>query len=359
MKDFKPDSKTYARFRDIQQRELSGWKTQQPYYHANYYANQILETYQYDIPALQIALDKANIGMLNGFLDDNVGKKSFGTALLAGNIDEKGAEMLVGLIDASFSFSPLPESRRSRREALELPLTPSSDDGERSGLEIDSKGPNSNEDNSASSFYFQLPSRDLRQTVLCELLADVVEQPFYDSLRTKQQLGYIVYAGCRIKEGIPTLLFVVQSSLLGGKALSERIADFLYSPDPGNLPSLLESLSESDFAAYKEGLKSKKMEPDQRLTSQAGRFWAEIGLQRPGEEPLFNRDDKEVEALKTISKADFTSFAKELLDGQQTRLLVSEVTSGKAKTSDTDKKRPLNLQRVEDTFGLARGLPRL
>ncbi len=356
LREFKPERNAYARFRDVQQRELSGWKTQQPYYHANYFASQILETLQYDIPSLQKALDKADINMLSGFLNASVGKRSFGTALFAGNVNEEGAEDLVNLVDSTFPFSTLPEPQRSRREALELPLTSAKHKGTRSGLEIDSKGPNANEDNSASAFYFQLPSRDVRLTVLAELLADVVEQPFYDSLRTKQQLGYIVYAGCRIKEGIPTLLFVAQSSLLGGQALSERVADFLYSPD--QLPALLARLSEGEFAAYKEGIRSKKLEPDQRLTAQAGRFWAEIGLQRPGEEPVFDRDAREVAALETISRADFVSFATDLLDGDRTRLLVSEVTSEKMKTQP-ERGLALDLQKVDSPLDLASRLPRL
>ena len=215
-------------------------------------------------------------------------------------------------------------------------------------------GPNPNEDNSASAFYFQVPSRDVRQTVLTELLADVVAQPFYDSLRTKQQLGYIVYAGCRIKEGIPTLLFVVQSSLMGGPALSERVADFIYSPN--QLPTLLAGLSESDFAAYKEGIISKKTEPDQRLTAQAGRFWFEIGLQQKGEGPMFERNTREVEALKTISKADFVAFAKDLFDGDSTRLLVSEITSEKMR-AQPHKEVPIELQKVDDRFAIAKSLP--
>ena len=42
LRDFRPDAGAYQRFRDVQQRELQGWKTQQPYYHASYYANQAL-----------------------------------------------------------------------------------------------------------------------------------------------------------------------------------------------------------------------------------------------------------------------------------------------------------------------------
>ena len=368
LKDFKPNKETYARFRDVQKRELDGWKTQQPYYHANYYASQVLETLQYDIPSLKMALENANMDMLTGFLEKSVGRTSFGTALFAGNVDEAGSGKMVRLVDSKFNFLPLQEERRSRRETLELPVTTSSaavgsSAAKPAGLELNKVGPNSNEENSASAFYFQVNTRDVRQTVMAELLADVVEQPFYDSLRTKQQLGYIVYAGCKIKEGIPTLLFVVQSSLLGGQALSERVADFLYSPD--QLPALLAALSEESFAAFKQGIRSKKLEPDQRLTAQAGRFWGEIGLQRPGEEPVFDRNGREVEALKSIKKDDFLAFAQEVLNGGKTRLLVSEITSSivrgniEQKEKEKGQEELVTLVQVEDTFSLAEKLNKL
>ena len=40
--------------------------------------------------------------------------------------------------------------------------------------------------------------RDPNEYVLLEVLAELVEQPFYNSLRTQQQLGYIVYSGIKV-----------------------------------------------------------------------------------------------------------------------------------------------------------------
>jgi hypothetical protein len=54
--------------------------------------------------------------------------------------------------------------------------------------------PNPNDDNSAVIFYFQDPSRDLKSNVLLELMAEAIEQPFYDSLRTKQQVRILSIA---------------------------------------------------------------------------------------------------------------------------------------------------------------------
>ena len=48
--------------------------------------------------------------------------------------------------------------------------------------------------------------------VTVELLGALLEQPFYAELRTRQQLGYIVYAGTSLNsDGAASLNLVVQS----------------------------------------------------------------------------------------------------------------------------------------------------
>ena len=64
--------------------------------------------------------------------------------------------------------------------------------------------------NSALEVYFQLPGRDswawnkdmARRRVLLCLLEDMMYEPIYDELRTKQQLGYSV--GCCFREAWTT-----------------------------------------------------------------------------------------------------------------------------------------------------------
>lgn len=39
------------------------------------------------------------------------------------------------------------------------------------------------------------PTKQPNKKVTAELLSELVEQPFYDELRTQQQLGYLVFSG--------------------------------------------------------------------------------------------------------------------------------------------------------------------
>jgi insulysin len=154
--------------------------------------------------------------------------RSHGKALIMGNVDRAGAVRLTELVQAAFPFSPLSKEQRAARKIVVVPPTSAAtgagaEGAGAIGYRISRPEPNANDDNSAASFYFQLPSRDPASYMSLELLSDVLEQPFYNSLRTQQQLGYIVYSGIKIREGVRSLTFVAQSSIVDGAELTARI----------------------------------------------------------------------------------------------------------------------------------------
>ena len=338
LKDYKPDAATFNRFKDLLEREFKGWKTQQPYYHCSYYASLASETLQFDIKDVQETLSKTTQKDLNEFLTSML-TSSYGTAIVIGNVDEKQSQSIVNIIEKTFPFTPLDMKLRSRRRPVEIPLSslsiaalePSAAATSTisSGQRLSRPGPNVKDDNSATTFYFQLPTREIKDYILLELLSESLEQAFYNSLRTQQQLGYIVYSGVRSREGIYSLTLTVQSALVDGAELSRRIEAFVESAI-----ITASKITREELESYQEGLAVRKLEPDQRLTSQAGRFWGEI-VESENEEPMFDRHEKEVKAIRAVTTKQFGEFAKEFLSpgGLKRRLLVSQVTSTKTTTS--------------------------
>ncbi len=72
-------------------------------------------------------------------------------------------------------------------------------------------------------------------------------------------------------------MLTCQSSLLNGRQIAERIETFIKEMvGTGDICGELDSMSEDQFLAFKQGIQQRKLEPDQRLTAQAGRFWGEI-----------------------------------------------------------------------------------
>jgi insulysin len=309
---FEPDQASFDRFKDLFSRSLAAWKTQQPYYHASYYAGLVTETLTYPIDDMKAALIRTKMDAIKRFIPQSL-SSSHGTAMITGNIKAEEALALVEALDADFQFNELRPELRSRKRSLLLP------NGH--GIRLSNKEPNENDDNSASTWYFQMPSRDLRDKVIIEMMADTIDELFYDSLRTKQQLGYIVQAGARDKNGIYYLTLVAQSNAVNGPELTKRINQFVL-----DLPAYYDSFSPDDFESFRAGIISRKLEPDQRLSSQAERFWSEI-LKYPVEKPNFSRLVEEVRVLEKISLSDFVAFAKDVvsLEGSKRHLLVSEV----------------------------------
>lgn len=342
LKTFTPDKATYTRIRNLLEQEYMNWNTQQPYFHAAYYGSLASETLQFRIEDLRKTIKTIDISSLDGFLSKAL-QRSYGTAMVIGNIDEASAVKLTNIAEEVFPFTALDPAERNFRQVVEYPL-------ESIGHRMIHKEPNQNDENSAASFYFQLPSREPKDYMYLELLSEVIEQPFYNSLRTQQQLGYIVFSGVKVREGVLSLAFIVQSSIADGAKLADCIENFI----SDEIPGILNKLTADDLQAFRDGIIVRKEEPDQRLTAQAGRFWSEIltstvsGVRGKGkggvgagalvqdvQKPNFDRREEEVQALKSISLKGFQTFAKEFVSkgGSMRRCLISQVTSIKAPPS--------------------------
>ena len=165
LRTYRPSPQTYLRMRDNLLREFSNFNSLQPYQHASYFASLASETLQYPIETLkQILLDdNTNIHQLDDFLQQQLSQGSHGTALILGNIN---AAQLVSLVEECFPFSPLPLSQRARRLASVYPKD--------QVTRLVRPEPNNNDDNSAVSFYFQLPSTSPEEYMFLEFLSEVI-----------------------------------------------------------------------------------------------------------------------------------------------------------------------------------------
>jgi secreted Zn-dependent insulinase-like peptidase len=74
-----------------------------------------------------------------------------------------------------------------------------------------------------------LSSQDLRLRVLTDLADQLLCEPLYDTLRTKQQLGYSVSSGARLTYGVSGFCVVVVSAAFEADEVERHIEDFLHS----------------------------------------------------------------------------------------------------------------------------------
>ncbi|KAL4067799.1 Metalloenzyme, LuxS/M16 peptidase-like protein [Scleroderma citrinum] len=133
--------------------------------------------------------------------------------------------------------------------------------------------PNSNEPNSALTYYLHLGQlTNLQQRVLGTLLAHIMSEPAFNILRTKEQLGYIVSCSRWTLSGDSHFgLRIVVQSERGTGYLEERVEAFLDTMD-----SKLEEMSTEEFNDFKRGLQQRWREPAKNLGEEASRYWQQI-----------------------------------------------------------------------------------
>ena len=131
--------------------------------------------------------------------------------------------------------------------------------------------PNPKEVNSSLAYYCyvgNIAQRELR--ALNGLLLHMMREPTFDELRTKQQLGYIVFVTRWHSRGTIGLRFLLQSEK-EPMYLESRVDAFLES-----YKAQLASTTPEQFEKQKEGLISQKLEKLENLHSETSRFWSHI-----------------------------------------------------------------------------------
>ncbi|MPC25299.1 Insulin-degrading enzyme [Portunus trituberculatus] len=162
---------------------------------------------------------------------------------------------------------------------------------------------NSVHKSSAVETYFQCGMQETHNNMLLELLCQIFAEPAFDELRTKEQLGYIVWCGIRRANGTQGLRIIVQGDR-HPEYLTSRIEAFLH-----KMGDNLEKLPEEDFVRHREALASRRLERPKKLSHLTGNWWAEITSNQYN----FDRDALEVAHLRTLTKDDVIDFYKSSL----------------------------------------------
>jgi insulysin len=325
-KDILPkDEAEFERYKDLVSRAFAAFDVKQPYAHCASYSQLAMNPleFQYSNQEMREETDRATLEDLVSYVN-TLWSSGKGLALVQGNLDEKEAQTLVSTIDKTLNFKTIAAEEYPKQLApLPLPTIPAKSKPTRLAI----SGPNPDNSNSASYVVLQDLSEDPKEHVMMELIGSIVAQPFFEDLRTKQQLGYIVSSGIKALGKTRLMGFIVQSSVATNEKLTNEILKHLDKVRP----NLLEKISKADFAVYVKSLIDEKTEPDKQLASEVTRNWGEIGSGRL----QFDRVQREVSALLDITKEDLLDFWDRLYIKDGRRVLITEMVPrvGVASTS--------------------------
>ncbi|CAB1115801.1 unnamed protein product [Ectocarpus sp. CCAP 1310/34] len=210
-------------------------------------------------------------------------------------------------LDAS-GCRPLPEDEYPRSLTGVLPR------GKRVNLRLDV--PNRHDENSSAIAYFQLGERDERRAATLLLLSQMMREPCYTELRTKQQIGYIVSSGVHnYGRGARQLGFSVHalSKTLGPDEICSRIDAFL-----PQFRELVRNMSDEEFDMHVGSQVSKQLEPPTKADAEFGLILGEVF----SGDLKWDRAAVKAELLKTITRQEVLDLlGGEMLDGDGAKRL--------------------------------------
>lgn len=310
-------------------RQLANLDQRGSYELVRYRRSLALEAPRYANSELAAAAKLVTLDDLKAFQSGLLSKME-AEAFITGNVRDEEAAAIVQQLHEALPSQPLPQEERPTRRVRRLPL----------GKTLQQfVTPSTTEGNSAIEVYYQIGQDDGDRWVVLSLLAQLMNKPFYASLRTRQQLGYIVQCGTNELFGVRALTFTVQSATASPQLVEERIDEFVR----GFRRSLL-AVGDEEVASLGERLSKQYLDVDARLDSQAGRLWTECLTQRYDFERPWELSTK----ARRITPAALLDFYDTYIadDGSQMRCLSTHVFSRAMAPPRTQLRQP----RVPDVF---------
>lgn len=213
--------------------------------------------------------------------------------------------------------------------------------------------PNPTNVNSAIEYYFQVDYQDgdgafdekkelatLRErSAITQILAQIIQEPCFNQLRTKEQLGYIVHCTTRNNAGSTGLRIVVQSER-DPRFLQSRIENFLET----RIDTLFREMTEVEFTKHVRSLVNKKLETDKMLKQETSRYWEQIC----GKVYDFAQVQEEVAVMRAVTLDQVIGFYREwvhpasrscrsLQVHMRSQVLLVPCSSSPSSSSDSDK----------------------
>lgn len=155
------------------------------------------------------------------------------------------------------------------------------------------------QEDSAVVLYYQCEETSPRSIALYSLANHLMSATFFNEIRTKQQLGYMVGTGNLPLNRHPGIVLYVQSPNAAPAELITSIDEFLNA-----FYMVLLELNEYQWHSSKRGLWNQIATPDTTLRSRAQRLWVAIG----NKDHEFNQKEVVLQELKTLERSDMIRF---------------------------------------------------
>ncbi len=311
----------FATVKERMKRGLENRRFDQPYEQSSYYQALLLQR-----PAVAREAQLAALGPIT-FADvqayaQQVFRRLYVQGVVVGNLDPERARSALRQTFQRLGAAPLPPELRVEEEVRVLPARADQVFSQR--LDVN---------NSVINAYYQVGQTEPRLRGALLIIGRRLQDAYYQSLRTQQQLGYIVWAGMGQTKKTLNVSFIVQSGAYSADVLLERTDAFI-----PRFVAEFKALPDTAFESYRGAVIQAKLERDNHLGEVASRlFWT--AFQNDGKWDYNSEDIRAVEALK---RKDVERILERVLGGDQRRRLVIRLI-GKDHKAGAPKGQPVTL----------------
>ena len=232
------------------------------------------------------------------------------TTLIHGNLGRSRSEDLMKEIISIIEGRPMEKSKVPEERVVQL-------DPNTYTLYV-KENVEKDEENSCIHSYFQYGKSSPRIGALQRLLRQYLSEAAFNILRTKEQLGYVVwFRDAKVGEVMGSA-FIIQSSLHAPAYLHQRINSFIT-----NRYDYLKTLTQEEFLQYRSSVIIQLREKDQNLKKESSRYWETI---RERDED-FNWKLTMADILEQVKIEDLRQFYEEMFMNNPRRFDVQLLSS--------------------------------
>ena len=278
----KVDQKRFDALKEELLKELANKKFDKPYQQAGRRLKEELISSVWPVEAVADALVNIEPDDLLNWRSNKLAKVSL-EALFVGNIDSVQVSQIIEHYETVFN-----STKKSKKE-LEISELSSAKEIK---LVLD-------HDDAALFLYVQAEGDELTDRAKTYLLHHLISPGFFSSLRTDQQLGYVVAAVNSTIKRRGGLGFIIQSPVAGPNYLSSRITNYLKEEN-----ARLAALDDNEFTENKTGLILKLMQRDKNLGQRAARYWSDLEMDLE----TFDGREQLASAIRDLTKEDVLNF---------------------------------------------------
>ncbi len=302
---FRPTEDRFNVFKEKILRNFRNFGYKVPYSQISSVFSNLLNERVWDVEEKIPILEQITFEDLQNFVP-LIFKQAFVETLIEGNFHTKEAHEIIDIIEKSFNGLPLTKSQKIKPRSYWIP--------ENKTYRYEKLLADDKNTNTCVQYFIQvgeLAQRELQ--CITELLAQLIKEPAFDTLRTKEQLGYIVFSGLQESRTTFGIRVIVQSER-NAAYLESRIESFF-----NQYYNTLKELSEEEFEKNKEALIARKLETLKNLGHENNRFLRAISNGFYD----FLHNERESETLKTITKQEMLDFYENKILGSTPKLIIN------------------------------------